>query len=311
MVQMIATRDGYGKALVELGQKNHEVVVLDADLAKSTKSIEFGKKFPERFWYTGISEADTIGMAAGLATCGKVAFASSFAVFITNRCYDQIRMSVAYSNTNVKIVGSHGGLLTGADGPSAQAILDVALMRTMPNMVVTVAADFVEAQKITHAVAEHKGPCYLRTTREPRPVIFDDSYEFRIGKGAVVVEGNDVSLIACGPILNEAIQASAVLKKQGISASVVNMPSIKPLDEKLVVQQAKKTGRVLTIEDHVINGGLGSAVAEALGEHFPARMQRVGVQNVFAESGSPKELYGKYGLDAEAIVKKAKNLLRE
>jgi len=308
--EMIATREGYGAAIEELGEKNKDVVVLDADLAKSTRSLKFGKKFPERFWYMGISEADTICTAAGLALSGKIAFASSFAVFITNRAYDQIRMSVAYSNANVKIIGSHGGLITGADGPSAQGILDIAIMRTMPNMNVIVPADFFEAKKATFAIAEKFGPAYLRTTREGVPVLFDDSLEFEIGKGNVIDEGSDASIIACGSMVSQALDARKKLKEKGISTTVVNMASIKPIDKKLLLDVAKKTNLIITAEDGVINGGLGSAVAEVIGENHPIKVKRIGLNNTFAESGKPLELLKKYKMDGQAIFDSVKSGLK-
>ncbi|MEK6941470.1 MAG: transketolase C-terminal domain-containing protein [archaeon] len=304
--EMIATREGYGNAIAELGEKNKNIVVLDADLAKSTRSYNFGKKFPKRFWYMGISEADTICTAAGLALSGKIAFASSFAVFITNRAYDQIRMSVCYSNANVKIIGSHGGIITGADGPSAQGILDISTMRTMPLMRVFVPADFYEAKKATFAMAQSEGPAYMRTTREGIPVLFDDSLEFKIGKGMVLVDGSDAAIIACGELVSQALLAAKSLKKEKISAAVINMASVKPIDRELIAKFAKKTNFFVTAEDAVINGGLGSAVCEVLAETSPARVKRIGLDNTFAESGKPADLLKKYKMDADAIVQAVK-----
>lgn len=309
--EMIATREGYGDAIAELGEKNKNIVVVDADLAKSTRSMNFGKKFPERFWYMGISEADTICTAAGLALSGKIAFASSFAVFITNRAYDQIRMSVCYSNANVKIIGSHGGLVTGGDGPSAQGILDIATMRTMPLMKVFVPADFYETKKITFAMAEFEGPAYMRTTREGVPVLFDDSLEFTVGKGMVLEEGHDATIIACGSLVSHALAAREQLKKEKIDAAVINMSSIKPIDAHLILQFAKKTNFIATAEDAVKNGGLGSAVAEVLSENSPKKMKRIGLDNTFAESGAPLELLKKYKMDSDAIASAVKNGLKK
>lgn len=309
--ELVATREGYGEAIAELGGKNKNIVVLDADLAKSTRSMNFGKKFPDRFFYVGINEADLIGMAAGLALSGKVAFASSFAVFITNRCYDQIKMSVCYSGANVKIIGSHGGLVTGQDGPSAQAILDVSLMRTMPQMTVIVPADFYETKMATQAIAEHTGPCYLRTTREGIPILFDPNHEFEIGKAQVLEEGKDVSLIACGAMVSEALQAQKVLREKGISAGVINMASIKPIDRKAIIKAATSSNLIVSCEDHSIIGGLGSAVAEVLSEEKPAKLVRIGVKDTFGESGKARELLQKYGMDSNAIVSSVqKNLNR-
>ncbi len=300
--ELIATREGYGDGIVEVGEKYKNAVVLDADLAKSTRSLKFGKKFPDRFWYVGINEADLIGMAAGLALCGKIAFASSFAVFITNRAYDQIKMSVCYSGANVKIIGSHGGLVTGQDGPSAQAILDVSLMRTMPGMTVVVPADYFEAKAATLAIAEHVGPSYLRTTREGVPVLFDESHKFEIGRARVLEDGKDVTLIACGPMVAEALEARKILEGKKISVGVINSPSIKPFDRQAVIRAAQKSSLLVSCEDHSIIGGLGSAVAEVLSEESPKRLVRIGVRDTFGESGKPRELFEKYGLDAKAIA---------
>ena len=308
---MKATRDGYGEGLIELGGKNKNVVALDADLAKSTRAIQFGKKFPDRFRYIGISEADLVGTAAGLALSGKIAFASTFAEFLTARAYDQIRMSVCYSNANVKLVGSHGGLLTGSDGPSAQAILDLSLMRTMPNMSVVFPADAVEVKKATVLIGERHGPHYMRTCREKTPVFFDESHEIKYAKAKVMKDGEDAAIFTAGPMLSEGLEAAEKLKKEKVDVAVVHMPWIKPIDEKTIVDFARKTGRVVTAEDHTIIGALGSAVAETLAEHYPCAMRRVGVKDMFGESGSPKDLYKKYGLDADAIAKKSLELMKE
>jgi transketolase len=243
-----------------------------------------------------------IGMAAGLALCGKIPFATSFSSFITNRCLDQIRMSIAYSNANVKIVGSHGGLLTGADGPSAQEIGDLGQMRGMPRMTVLNPADFFETKAAVHAIAAHQGPCYLRTTREAVPVFFDETIEFQIGKGTIIADGKDACIINSGALLSQALRAKEELKKQGINSMIINMPCIKPLDAGLVTKASKQTNFLVTVEDHSIYNGLGSAVAEILCEEKPCRMHRIGVQDTFAESGKPLELLAKYGLDSTAIV---------
>jgi transketolase len=308
---MKATRDGYGDGLIDIGSRNKNVVCLDADLAKSTRSIQFGKKFPDRFKYIGISEADLVATAAGLAFSGKIAYASTFAEFLTARAYDQIRMSVCYSNANVKLVGSHGGLLTGSDGPSAQAILDLSLMRTMPNMKVVFPADAVEVRKATVLIGEIDGPCYMRTCREKTPVFFDESHSIKLGKAKMMREGKDVTLFSTGPILAESLEAAEMLKKEKVDAAVVHVPWLKPFDEKTIVDYAKKTGRVVSIEDHTIIGALGSAIAETLSEHYPTPLRRVGVRDMFGESGCPKDLYKKYGLDADAISKKALELMKE
>ena len=308
---MKATRDGYGEGLIELGGRNKNVVALDADLAKSTRSIQFGNKFPDRFRYIGISEADLVATAAGLALSGKIAFASTFAEFLTSRAYDQIRMSVCYSNANVKLVGSHGGLLTGSDGPSAQAILDLSLMRTMPNMNVVFPADSVEVRKATLLIGERKGPHYMRTCREKTQVFFDESHELKFAKAKVMKDGKDVAIFTTGPMLAEGLAAAEMLKKEKVDAAVVHVPWIKPIDEKTIVDYARKTGNLVTAEDHTIVGALGSAVAEVLSEHYPANLRRIGVKDMFGESGSPKDLYKKYGLDADVIAKKSIELMKE
>lgn len=309
--ELIATREGYGDAIVEVGEKYKNAVVLDADLAKSTRSLKFGKKFPDRFWYVGINEADLISTAAGLALSGKIAFASSFAAFITNNAFDQLKMSVCYSNANVKVIGSHGGLITGQDGPSAQAIMDVSIMRTLPGMIVIVPADYYETKKATHAIAEHVGPCYLRTTREGIPVLFDDSHEFEIGKAQVLEEGTDACLVACGGMVAEALEARKLLLQKRISVSVINSPSIKPFDTKTLLKVSSKSNLVVSCEDHSVIGGLGSAVAETISENQPKKMVRIGVRDVFGESGKARELLEKYGMDSKAIEKAVENGLKK
>ena len=309
--EFIATREGYGDAIVEVGEMHPNAVVLDADLAKSTRSLKFGKKFPDRFWYVGINEADLISTAAGLALSGKIAFASSFAAFITNNAFDQLKMSVCYSNANVKVIGSHGGLITGQDGPSAQAIMDVSIMRTLPGMAVIVPADYYETKKATHAIAKHVGPCYLRTTREGIPVLFDDSCEFEIGKAQVLEEGADVCIVACGAMVSEALEARKLLSQKKISVSVINSPSIKPLDSKTILKAASKSNLVVSCEDHSIIGGLGSAVAETLSENQPKKLVRIGVRDVFGESGRARELLEKYSMDSKAIAKAVENGLKK
>lgn len=298
---MVATRDGYGDALLELGAMHEEIVALDADLAKSTKSLLFGKKYPERFRYIGISEADMVSMAAGLARCGKVPFASSFASFVLNRALDQIRVTVAYSRTNVKIIGSHGGILTGEDGPTGQEIMDIAAMRSMPNFSVLVPADYYETIACTYAMHGNDGPFYMRTCREKTQVLHDGIPEFRPGKAEILVDGPDAAIIACGGLVEQALAAAQALKARGVSASVVNCASIKPFDSALVAKEAGK-GVVVTAEDGVVNG-LGSAVAEVIAERgLGARLLRVGLHDTFAESGKPRELLRKYRMDADAIA---------
>ena len=309
MSEEVATRQAYGEALAELGENNEDIVALDADLSKSTKSALFAAKFPERFFDVGVAEANMIGTAAGLAVAGKIPFASSFAVFSTGRCFDQIRVSVAYSNLNVKIAGSHAGIATGEDGATHQATEDLALMRALPNMRVVVPADGIEAKKAVLSAAEHQGPVYLRFCRLKTPVIFDDSHSFEFGKGSVVLDGSDVSIVAAGIMLSKAMQAAELLKKDGVSARVINMPCIKPLDDSLIVKAASETAGIVSCEDHSVIGGLGGAIAELLAEKKPAPMERVGLRDVFGSSGKPDELFKKFSMDAEAIAKASKNLL--
>lgn len=302
----IATRDAYGEALAELGAINNQVVVLDADLSKSTKTNNFKKVYPERFFNLGIAEQNLLGTAAGFAAAGKIPFASSFAVFAVGRAYDQIRNSIAYPNLNVKIAATHAGLTVGEDGGSHQMLEDIALMRAVPNMTVIVPADGVETKQVVMAAAEHQGPVYIRLGRPKVPVLLGDDYKFEIGKGVVLKEGTDVTLIGTGIMVSKAMEAAELLAADGISAAVVNISTIKPLDNALITEMAQKTGAVVTAEEHNIYGGLGSAVAEVLVETCPVPMARVGVEDKFGESGLPDELLEKYGLTAANIAAKAK-----
>ncbi len=304
----IATRDAYGKALIELGRKNKDVVVLDADLSKSTKTIGFAQEFPRRFFNIGIAEADLIGTAAGLAAAGKLPFASTFAVFATGRAYDQVRASVAYPALNVKIAATHAGLTVGEDGATHQMNEDIALMRVLPNMTVIVPADGPEARAATFAAAEHVGPVYLRLGRPGVPVIDQLEGRFELGKGIVLEEGDDVAIFACGYMVHVALEAAAKLKEQGMAASVINIHTIKPLDKDLVLDYARRCKRVVTAEEHSIYGGLGGAIAELLSETHPVPVRRIGVQDTFGESGKPAELMEKYGLTAQSIVDQAREL---
>lgn len=301
-----ATRDAYGLALVELGKENENIVVLDADLSKSTKTCNFKDAYPERFFNMGIAEQNLLGVAAGLAASGKVPFASSFAVFAVGRAYDQIRNSIAYPKLNVKIAATHAGLTVGEDGGSHQMLEDIALMRALPNMTVIVPADGVEAKAAVLAAAEYKGPVYIRLGRSKVETIFDENYKFRIGKGVVVKDGSDVTLFACGIMVETALKAAELLAQEGISAAVVNLSTIKPLDTALVVKMAEQTKAAVTCEEHNIYGGLGSAVAECLVENYPIPMEKVGVEDKFGQSGLPDELLKAYGLTAENIAEKAK-----
>ncbi|WP_019907957.1 transketolase family protein [Thermoanaerobacter indiensis] len=303
----MATREAYGKALVELGAKNKDVVVLDADLSKSTKTADFQKVYPDRFFNMGISEQDMMVTAAGLATCGKIPFASTFAIFATGRAYEQVRNSIGYPHLNVKIAATHAGITVGEDGATHQSIEDISLMRGIPGMVVINPADAEETRKAIFAAAEHYGPVYIRLGRMAVPDIHDQNYKFELGKGEVIREGKDVAIIATGIMVAIAIEAADKLKEEGIEATVVNIHTIKPIDKDLIVEVAKKTGKVITAEEHSIIGGLGSAVAEVLSEEYPVKIKRIGIRDEFGQSGSPKELLKHYGLTAEDIVKAAKS----
>jgi transketolase len=312
--KMVNPRNAYGEALIELGKKYKNLVVLDADLSKSTKTIMFAKKYPKRFFEMGIAEANMMSTAAGLASCGKIAFASTFAVFAAGRVYDQIRMDIAYSNANVKIFATHGGISVGKDGVSHQMIEDIALMRVLPNMVIMAPSDATQTGKIVHLMAEKKGPMYARVGRANAPLIYEkkDVENIKIGKGMVVEDGSDISFVACGTMVEPALEARKTLSKQGVTARVIDMHTIKPLDEKLVIKCAKETNAIITAEEHSIIGGLGSAVAETLaGGGFSIGFKRMGIKDVFCESGEPKDLLEKYELNEKHIVKNAKELIKK
>ena len=302
----IATREAYGKSLVELGE-NNDFVVLDADLAEATKTVYFKKAFPDRFFDCGIAEGNMVGVAAGLAAAGKTVFASSFAMFAAGRAFEQIRNSVAYPHLNVKIAATHAGITVGEDGATHQCNEDIALMRTLPGMTVINPADAVEASAAVKYALENDGPCYLRFGRYAVPVIHDpDTFTFEVGKGEVVREGNDVTIAATGLMVSMAIEAAETLAAEGISARVINVATIKPLDTELLTKAARETGAVVTAEEHSVIGGLGSAVAEALAETCPVPVLRVGVQDTFGRSGKVPPLLELYGLTPAAIVEKAK-----
>lgn len=310
-VKKIATRDSYGNALVELGQEHEDLIVLDADLAAATKTGTFRKSFPERHWDIGIAEANMAGIAAGLSTCGKVPFISSFAMFAAGRAYEQVRNSIGYPKLNVKIGATHAGISVGEDGASHQCLEDLALMREIPGMVVINPSDDVEAKAAVKAAYEHVGPVYLRFGRLAVPVINDrPDYKFEIGKGVVLKEGRDVTIFATGLEVNETLEAEKLLAADGIDTEIINIHTIKPLDRELVVASAKKTGKVVTVEEHSVIGGLGSAVAEVLCEEAPTRMLRIGVNDTFGESGPALELLHKYELDAEGIYNKVKAFVK-
>lgn len=306
-----ATREAYGKALVALGAENSNIVVLDADLSKSTKTADFAKHYPERFFNMGIAEANMMGTAAGLAAAGKVPFASTFAVFATGRAFEQIRNSIAYPKLNVKIAATHSGVTVGEDGGSHQAVEDVAIMRALPNMTVLVPADGEETRQAIYAAAQHQGPVYIRMGRLDVPLLFDENYTFEIGKANVVREGTDVVIFANGVMVAAALEAAEELAGQGINAAVVNVASIKPLDEETILRMAKATGAVVTAEEHTIIGGLGSAVAEVLAENAPTPMIRVGIKDSFGESGRPYELLEKYGLTSKDVRDAAVQVLKK
>ena len=306
----IATRDGYGKGLVAAGKKNKDVVALDADLSDSTRSEWFQKEFPERFFSMGIAEQDMIGTAAGLALSGKIPYASSFAIF-GQRAFELTRNILSRNKINVKITGSHAGLFTGEDGKSAQAIEDISLYRTLPNFIVIQPADAIEAEKAVMALLDYKGPSYMRTLRNPLPIIHEDNYKFKIGKGEILKKGNDAVIFATGTMVHEALKASEELKKDNIDIFLVNIHTIKPIDKELIIDLAKKTNCVITAEDHNIIGGLGSAVAEVLSENHPCIMKRIGMEDRYGESGKSDELYDKYGLSAKHIVTKVKQIIKK
>ena len=306
MADKIATREAYGKALAEFGAVYENLVVLDADLAAATKTGTFKKAFPDRFFDCGIAENNMIGVATGMALSGKIPFASSIAMFAAGPSFEQIRNSIGYPHNNVKIGATHAGITVGEDGATHQCNEDIALMRTIPGMVILNPADAVEARLAVKAAIEHNGPVYLRFGRMAVPTFFDDSYEFQIGKGVVMAEGDDVALIATGIEVEQAMLARDILAAEGISASVINISTIKPLDEELVIAEAKKCGVVVTCEEHNVIGGLGAAVCECLSEKCPTPVLRVGVNDEFGRSGPAKELVSYFHLDAQSIADKAK-----
>ncbi len=302
----VATRDAYGKALVELGEKNPDIVVLDADLAAATKTGGFKKAFPDRFFDTGIAESNMMGVAAGLATTGYTVFASSFAMFSAGRAFEQVRNTIGYPHLNVKIGATHAGISVGEDGASHQCCEDIALMRSIPGMVIINPADDIEARAAVLAAAEHDGPVYMRFGRLAVPRVFDENYKFEIGKAVTLKEGTDVTIIATGLMVNEAIQASEALEAEGISVELINMHTIKPLDKEAVVAAAKKTGCIVTAEEHNVIGGLGDAVCDAVCAEYPVPVVKVGVEDTFGKSGPAVDLLHVFGLDAKNIVEKAK-----
>lgn len=310
MNELIATRDAFGQALIDFSKDNKDIVVLDADLAHATMSCRFMEAVPERFYNMGIAEGDLIDTAAGLATTGKIPFACTFAMFAAGRAFEQIRNSVAYPRLNVKICGSHGGIAVGKDGATHQAIEDLALMAAVPNMVVINPGDAVEMRAAVKAMIEYDGPVYVRLGRNPVPVVFDEkTYHFEIGKGIKVREGKDVTLVATGALFDVANKAADALAKEGIGAEVIDIATIKPLDKAMITESAKKTGRVVVMEEGIIVGGLGSAVAAALSESCPVPMRYIGMDDCFGQSGDAADLMEYYGMSVENTVKKVKELL--
>ena len=310
MSNKIATREAYGKALVKLGKINDDVVVLDADLSKSTKTNDFYKAYPDRFFNMGIAEQNLVGAACGFAAAGKIPFASTFAMFATGRAFEIIRNSACYPKLNVKICATHAGITVGEDGGSHQSLEDISLMRSIPNMTVLVPADGVEAEKMIFAAAEYNGPMYVRLGRSAVPTLFDENYNFEIGKGVVLREGDDATIIACGMMVNEALIAADMLKEENINVRVINMSTIKPIDTELIIKAAKETKAIVTAEEHSIIGGLGSAVSEVVSENHPVKVKKVGLNDCFGESGTPGELLEKYGLTAKNIVAKVKEAIQ-
>ena len=311
MADRIATREAYGAALADLGERNKDIVVLDADLSKSTKTDVFRKKFPDRFFNIGIAEADMIGTAAGLAACGKIAFASSFAVFAAGRAFDQVRNTVAYGGLNVKIGATHAGITVGEDGASHQAIEDISLMRAIPGMTVINPADAVETRAAVEAAVNHDGPVYLRLGRLSVPLIFDEkTYRFELGKGVLIEDGTDAAIIATGYMVHEAIEARKMLLAEGIRVRLIDIHTIKPIDMEIIVKAARETGAIVTAEEHNIMGGLGSAVAEILVENHPVPMKRVGLKDCFGRSGKPAALIEAYEMSGKHIAAAVKEVMK-
>lgn len=309
MTQLLSTREAYSRALLELGRKNKDIVVLDADLAESTKTGLFAAEFPERHFEMGIAEANMIGTAAGLASCGKIPFASTFAVFATCRSFDQLRMSVAYPGLNVKVVATHGGITVGEDGASHHAIEDIALACALPNFTVIVPADARETAEAVRAAAEHAGPVYMRLTRPAVPLCYEECSDFTIGKAITLLEGDDATIIANGLMVSRALEAVALLENEGISTKVLDMHTVKPLDEEAVKEAAQETGAIVSAEEHLLHGGLGSAVARVVVENRPVPMRFIAIRDQYARSGKPDELLEMYGLTAARIASAVRELM--
>ena len=309
-MQKQATRDAYGLALVELGRLHNDVVVLDADLSKSTKTADFAKAFPQRFFNAGIAEQNMIGMAAGLAASGKKVFASSFAIFATGRAFEQVRNSLVYAGLDVKVCATHAGITVGEDGGSHQSVEDIALMRSIPGMVVVVPSDGVSTRRAMLSLYDYAGPAYLRLGRPAVPVIYDEAAPFEIGRGIKLREGKDAAIIACGIMVHKALEAAELLAGEGINVRVIDMHTIKPLDREMVLEAARETGAILTAEEHNIIGGLGGAVSELVSEFCPVRVKRMGIEDVFGQSGTPDQLMEHYGLTVERIIDNIHKLIK-
>lgn len=310
MSEMVATRDGFGHALVALGKENKKVVVVSADLEDATRAEYFKKEFPDRFFSVGIAEQDMVGTACGLSLMGFIPYINSFAVFLTNRAYDQIRLDICYNNCNVKLICSHAGVTVGEDGASAQCLEDLALMRVLPNMRVICPVDTYEAAKATRAIASLEGPFYIRTSRLALPILTKEAEPFEIGRAGIVRDGGDVTLIGCGLMVYESLQAAEILKKEGIDARVINMHTIKPIDREQIIKAAQETGAIVTAEEHQAHGGLGSAIAEVLVQTTLAPLEMVAVFDSFGETGSPQELLKKYRLKDVDIAEAARRAVK-
>lgn len=302
----VATRQSYGEALKQLGKENEKVVVLDADLSTATKTEKFAKEFPNRFFDMGISEQDMIATSAGFATCGKIPYASTFAVFAAGRAYDQIRNSVCYPNLNVKICATHAGITVGEDGASHQMLEDLGMMRALPNLKVFSPSDDIETKYLINKISKMDGPCYVRLSRLATPVIYDENEKFEIGKAKQIGEGTDATIFATGVCVAESLKAKEKLEAEGINVRVIDMFTIKPIDKDIIVKCAKETKKIITVEDHSIIGGLGSAVCEVLAEEYPTKVTRLGIKDTFGKSGNATELMSYYGIDAEAIYNEVK-----
>lgn len=308
---MIAPRAAFGDALVELGKINSEVVVFDSDVSESTQTSRFGRAYPDRFFQMGIAEANMVGSAAGMSTLGYIPWVSTFAVFIAKRAIDQVRVSIAYPKMNVKLNGAYGGIPTGKAGATHQSVQDIAIMRAMPNMTVLVASDAVETRQMVLESVNHQGPLYMRTVRCPVPVIFGNDYQFEIGRSYTLTKGGDIALISTGMMTPKALTAAKELDKEGIKARVIHMPTIKPIDEEMIVKASKDIGRIITIENHSMIAGLGGAVSEVLTDQAPCFLTRLGFPDIFGESGDNEKIFSKYGVNTENIIEAAKQMTRK